>query len=45
MLVGHLAKDIKKEPYVEFEIPRKIFTKQSDESGVEDSDLVKIWDL
>ena len=30
---------------VEFEIPKKIFTKYDVESGVEDNLVVKLWDF
>jgi U3 small nucleolar RNA-associated protein 19 len=45
MLEGELAKEVKKEPVIEFEIPKKIFMKQDVDSGVADSLLVKLWDF
>lgn len=45
MLEAEQAKDVKKIPVVEFEIPKKIFMKQDIASGVEDSLLVKLWDF
>ncbi|RDL38521.1 Uncharacterized protein BP5553_02861 [Venustampulla echinocandica] len=45
MLEAELAKDIKKVPVIEYEIPKKIFMKQDVASGVEDSLLVKLWDF
>ena len=45
MLEAELSKDVKKAPVVEFEIPKKIFTKHDAESGVEDSLVVKLGDL
>jgi U3 small nucleolar RNA-associated protein 19 len=45
MLEAELSKDIKKAPVVEFEIPKKIFTKYDVESGIEDSLVVKLWDF
>jgi U3 small nucleolar RNA-associated protein 19 len=43
MLEVELSKDTKKAPVVEFEIPKKIFTKQDVEPGVDDSLVVKLW--
>ena len=45
MLEAELSKDIKRVPIVEFEIPKKIFTRYDVEFGVEDSLIVKLWDL
>ena len=45
MLEAELSKDIKKAPIVEFEIPKKIFTKYNVESGVEDNLVVQLWDF
>lgn len=45
MLEAELGKDIKKAPVIEYEIPKKIFTKHEAESGLEDSLLVKLWDF
>jgi len=45
MLEAELSKDIKKAPVVEFEIPKKIFTKHDVEPGVEDNLVVKLWDF
>ena len=38
-------KDIKKAPVIEYEIPKRIFTKHDVALGVEDSLLVKLWDF
>ncbi|KAB8303310.1 hypothetical protein EYC80_004750 [Monilinia laxa] len=43
MLESELAKDVKKVPVVEYEIPKKIFMKHDVEAGLEDSLLVKLW--
>ncbi|OBT92810.1 hypothetical protein VE01_09060 [Pseudogymnoascus verrucosus] len=43
MLDAELLKEVKKTPVVEFEIPKKIFTKQDASSEVKDSLLVKLW--
>jgi U3 small nucleolar RNA-associated protein 19 len=45
MLEAELSKDIKKPPVVEYEIPKKIFTKHNVESGIKDSIVVKLWDF
>ena len=45
MLEDELSKDVKKVPVVEYEIPKKIFSKQEEGSGKEDSLLVKLWDF
>lgn len=45
MLDAELSKDIKKPPEIEYEIPKKIFTKHNADSGVEDSILVKLWNF
>ena len=45
MLEAENAKDVKKMPVIEYEIPKKIFMKNDMESGVEDSLLVKLWDF
>jgi len=45
MLEAEYSKDVKKRPVVEFEIPKKIFTKHAVESGVEDNLILKLWDL
>ena len=43
MLDAELAKDVKKAPEIEYEIPKKIFTKYEANTGKEDSMLVKLW--
>jgi U3 small nucleolar RNA-associated protein 19 len=43
MLDAELSKEVKKAPVVEYEIPKKIFTRQVVGSVVEDSLLVKLW--
>ncbi|KAN0110384.1 CBF/Mak21 family domain containing protein [Hyaloscypha variabilis] len=45
MLEAENAKDVKKPPVIEYEIPKKIFMKQDAASGTEDSLLVKLWDF
>ncbi|TVY45139.1 Uncharacterized protein LSUB1_G000726 [Lachnellula subtilissima] len=45
MLEDELSKDVKKVPVVEYEIPKKIFSKQEEGAGMEDSLLVKLWDF
>jgi U3 small nucleolar RNA-associated protein 19 len=45
MLDVELSKEVKKAPVVVYEIPKKIFMKQEEGSGVEDSLLVKLWDF
>lgn len=45
MLDAELLKDIKKPPEIEYEIPKRIFTKHEAESGKENSLLVKLWDF
>ena len=42
MLDLELTKTIKKPPEIEFEIPKKIFTKH-DTGSVKDNLLVKLW--
>ena len=43
MLDGELIKNIKKDPEIEYDIPKKIFGKYDTESGNQDSMLVKLW--
>ncbi|KAJ8070850.1 hypothetical protein OCU04_001213 [Sclerotinia nivalis] len=45
MLESELAKDVKKVPVVEYEIPKKIFMKHDVDAGLEDSLLVKLWNF
>jgi len=45
MLEVEFTKDIKKKPIVEFEIPKKIFSKYEAESGIIDSLVVKLFDF
>ena len=45
MLNAELSKDIKKAPEIEYEIPKKIFTRYDAETGKEDSLLVQLWDF
>lgn len=45
MLDAELLKEVKKTPVVEFEIPKKIFTKQDIPSDAKDSLLVKMWNF
>ena len=45
MLDAELAKDVKKTPIVEYEIPKKIFMKHDTDSPQQDSLLVQLWDF
>lgn len=45
MLAAELARDIKKGPEIEFEIPKRIFYEHEAESGKQDSLLVQLWDF
>jgi U3 small nucleolar RNA-associated protein 19 len=45
MLEAENAKDIKKVPVIEYEIPKKIFMKHDAASGAEDALVVKLWDF
>ena len=45
MLEAELLKEVKKTPVIEFEIPKRIFTKQDLALEAEDSLLVKLWDF
>lgn len=45
MLDAELSKEVKKPPVVEYEIPKRIFMKQQEGSGVGDSLVVKLWDF
>ena len=45
MLEAENAKDVKKAPVIEYEIPKKIFMEQDAGSGFEDNLLVKLWDF
>lgn len=45
MLEAEHVKEVKKTPVIEFEIPKRIFTKPDVTSEVEDSLLVKLWDF
>lgn len=45
MLESELAKDVKKVPVVEYEIPKKICMKHDVDAGLEDSLLVKLWNF
>ncbi|KKA27508.1 hypothetical protein TD95_001813 [Thielaviopsis punctulata] len=45
LLDGEMAKDVKKPPVIEFQIPKRIFLPQDAESGVADSLTVKLWDF
>lgn len=45
MLDAELSKDLRKPPVVEYEIPKKIFTKQDSDSSQQDSLMVKLWDF
>lgn len=43
MLDAELCKDVKRPPEVEYEIPKRIFTKHDAEAGKEDGLLVQLW--
>lgn len=45
MLEAELAKDVKKVPVVEFEIPKKVFMKQDASSEIHDRLLVNLWNF
>lgn len=45
MLDAELAKDVKKAPVVEFDIPKRIFLTQEADSLQPDSLLVQMWDF
>lgn len=45
LLDADLSKEVKKSPVIEFEIPRKIFTKHEVESGANDSFVVRLVDF
>lgn len=40
-----MAKDIKKAPVVEFQIPKRVFLPQDEPAANPDSLLVKLWDF
>jgi U3 small nucleolar RNA-associated protein 19 len=42
LLEAELSKEVKKTPAVEFDIPKRIFTEQDAESGVQDSLVVRL---
>ena len=43
MLRAELSKDLKRQPEVEYAIPKKIFTKHEEGFGPEDSLVVKLF--
>lgn len=45
LLEAEMAKNVKKAPVVEFQIPKRIFLPPDADSGVEDTLLVKLWDF
>jgi U3 small nucleolar RNA-associated protein 19 len=45
MLEAESAKDVRKVPVIEYEIPKKIFMKQDAASGADDTLLAKLWDF
>ncbi|KAL7819621.1 CBF domain-containing protein [Trichoderma gracile] len=45
LLDAEMAKDIKKAPVVEFQIPKRIFLPQDEPASNPDSLLVKLWDF
>ncbi|KAL9127802.1 MAG: hypothetical protein Q9217_003386 [Psora testacea] len=45
MLDAELSKDIKKAPEIEYDIPKKIFSKHDTDSCKDDSLLVRLWDF
>ncbi|KAK4697623.1 U3 small nucleolar RNA-associated protein 19, partial [Lecanoromycetidae sp. Uapishka_2] len=45
MFDAELSKTIRKPPEIEYEIPKKIFTRHDADSGKDDSLLVKLWEF
>lgn len=45
MLDAELAKDVKKAPVVEFEIPKRIFLEYDPDSPQQDSLVVQMWNF
>lgn len=45
LLEAEMAKEVKKGPVVEFQIPKKVFLPQEEATGVPDSLLVRLWDF
>ncbi len=45
MITSELEKEIRKPPVVEYQIPKRIFTKSEDHSPEEGNLLQKLWDF
>ena len=45
MVDTELSKELKKEPEIGYEIPKKIFTKYDKAADKDDSLLVKLWNF
>jgi len=45
MITTHLSKTLKREPEVEFEIPKKVFLRHSAESGLKDNLIGSFWEM
>ena len=45
MLDAELSKDIKKAPEIEYEIPKRIFTKDVGDEGKKNNLLLKLWNF
>ena len=45
MFDAEVSKEIKKPPAIEYEIPKRIFTKHGADSPFEDNLLVKMWNF
>jgi U3 small nucleolar RNA-associated protein 19 len=45
MLEAENAKELKKMPVIEYEIPKKIFMKHDAAAGVDNALPVKLWDF
>ena len=45
MLTTHLSKTLRKEPDVEFEIPKKILLKHEVESGLKNNLVASLWEM
>lgn len=45
MLDAEVAKEVKKDPVVEFEMPKRIFLEHDADSLQQDSLVVRMWDF
>lgn len=45
MLDAELAKEVKKDPVVEFEIPKRIFLEHDVDSSQQDTLMVRMWNF